>query len=154
MSAGPKKMMESPITDHPALPAQIGHRSKAQVNIQRQQLGRHKPTGLADQGAGRLGIGVPKRTHAGGRRQSCHALLQAPHTSAFLVDRDQQPRLAQGVAFLAQGRHGICLGAIAGEQDHAAYGGMLQDFAVFRAQFRAGDIYDQRTQHAFLTHRS
>ena len=97
-------VVERAVTDHRAHPAaQIEHRRKAEIDAGRTQLDRRHPSAGA-RGAARLPripVMEPPVLRRGGK--GAEAVPKALHPTAFVVDRDEQGRLPQGVDGVAQG---------------------------------------------------
>src|SRR5690606_36616140 len=77
------------------------------------------------------------------RRQRAVALAEALHAAALLVDADQL-RARRGLADrLRQLGHLRARCEVAGEQDHAGAGVVLQPVALLRGEFGTGDADDE-----------
>ena len=107
---------------------------KGKIESAGEQLGGHQPAV------------APRQLEAGGRRQvelmsqvahrrqHREAAAKALHPAAFVVDRHQQRRLAQGMDLAHQVRQLFGIGVVACEQDHTSDQGVRQHLAVLGAQ--------------------
>ncbi|MNC25826.1 hypothetical protein D3C75_739340 [compost metagenome] len=120
-----------------ALVVQVEYRGKAEVQANRQHLGRHQPTALLGQVLGVVIVG--QRTHG---RQAHKALAQALHTAALLVHRQDQVG-ADGADRRAQFTHLARAVDVAGKDDQAGHFRLAQQVTVFGGQPFTGDIHHQ-----------
>ncbi|MCY1355870.1 hypothetical protein D9M69_423070 [compost metagenome] len=130
--------LEGAAADHgAALVVEVENRREAEVEPDRQHLGRHQPAALLGQP---LGIGVVGQ--GAHRRQAHEALAQTLHPSAFLVDGEQQVR-AHGTDRRGQLAYLARVLDIAGEQDQTADLRLAENLPVFGGQPGAGDVQHQ-----------
>ena len=129
---------EGAVADGEVAAAEVDHRREAEVHAGGADLAGHQPGVLAGQRQGGVGIVAVQRVEALQRRQRAVAVAEALHAPAFLVDADEL-RARRGFADgLRQLGHLRARGEVAGEQDHAGAGVVLQPVALLRGEFVAG----------------
>ena len=124
---------------------EVEHRREGVIDTAGAQLGRQHETDGA--GGGQCGLRIAvvqlaERTH---RRQPGETVAKALHPAPFVIDGDEQARLAQRVDFSGECGQLRATGKIAREQDDAADQRMAQALAVDIGQCGAGDVDHQRT---------
>ncbi len=88
--------MEGPIADDLApAPVEVQHRSKAEIDAVGAQFSRQHVTSGRCHATRLQYVAVPQLAQAAHRRQACKAGPEALHPAAFVVDREQQRRVAQ-----------------------------------------------------------
>ncbi|MNM46663.1 hypothetical protein D3C81_576040 [compost metagenome] len=119
------------------LVVQVEHRSEAEVQANRQYLGRHQPAALLSQVFSIVVIG--QRTHG---RQAHKALAQTLYATTFLIHCQDQLG-ANGADGRAQFAHLARAVDIAGEDDQASHFRLAKQLTVFGGQPFTGDIHHQ-----------
>src|SRR5450755_4970203 len=114
--------MKSAISDYRALPGiEVEHRRKAEVHALRCELRCDDPPealGFVDGFARILVPTLSQRTHRG---QIGEAVAKALNPAAFVIDGDQQPRLAQREDRVGKISKLARRGVLAREQDDSAH---------------------------------
>ena len=131
------------VADRLVSAAQVHHRREAEIHPGRADLTGHQPGVFVRQVKRGVAIAPIERVEALQRRQVAVALAEALHAPAFLVDADQLRETRRFTDRLRQFRDLCAAGEVAGEQDHAGAGIVLQPVALGRAEFGATDADDQ-----------
>ncbi len=136
--------MEGAVTDHSAAtPVHVEDRREAEVNPVGTQLGsEHEAEGRGDAACNQH-ILVPQVSEPPHRRQARESFAEPLNASTFVIDGDQQRRIAEGVDFVRELAQLLRRLEIPREQDHHADQRMGQPVPVrvskFNSAFEADD---------------
>ncbi len=135
------------VPDHAAVAViDVEHRGEAQIDPARAQFrGEHVADRLR-QFERVFGIRIPRRAQFAHGGQHGKALAKALHAAAFVIDRDQQRRLAHGMNLARQFRELIGRAVVARKQDHAADQRMREAPAVVGGKLGARDVEHHRPE--------
>ena len=120
---------------------EVQHRGKAEVDAVRAQLGGKHEAGRA-RGLERGKVVVfPQRAQAAHGRQAAEAIgAEALHPAPFVVDRDDQRRVAQRADVGGQRAQLVRAGEVARKKNHTADQRVAQALALLVGQRDAGDV--------------
>src|SRR3546814_1198834 len=85
-------------------------------------------------------------THGSQRRNAREADAETLHTTAFMIDRDQQTLSRQSQHVVAELLQLLWIAVVAREQDEAANQRMAQQLAILRRQLLPGTVDHQRAE--------
>ena len=125
---------------------QVDAGRKGKIEAAGQQLRSHQPAMAACEIQSGGGIEIELVADEAQRRQRRETVAEALYPPALMVDRHQEAWAAQRVDLLHQALQLRRIGVVARKQDDAAHQRMRQQFAIFRAQLRTGEIDHQWTQ--------
>jgi hypothetical protein len=131
---------ERTVADGAIAATQVDHRREAQVDAAGAHFARHQPGMFLGQRDRTVRIAAVELAELVQRRQRAVALAEALHATAFLVHADAAAG-AGAASRMACDSSATCRreAKVAGEQDHAGAGRVLQPLALLRGEFGAGD---------------
>ena len=125
---------------------QIENRCKAEVDATRAQLGRHHPSSNAGSPASEGRMPIMEHTVSRRRRQHTEAVPKALHSSALLIDRDEQWGLSQSVDSIAKGTQLLATPIVARKQNDASNAGVAQYLSLDFIEFDTRDTDHERSE--------
>ncbi len=135
--------------DRTAPPVEVEHRREAEVDAVRAQLGSEHVAERGRHAAGLQYVAVPQLAEPAHRRQTREPAAEPLHAPAFVVDRNQQWRIAQRVDLGRQPKQLRRRLEVTSEQDHHADQRVHQPLALARRQLETVDADDHRSgRHA------
>ena len=118
--------VQCPRADCFVVRVKLQHRCETKINAALAQLSSQYRSGCAGESERRFGIGIKERANGFHWRQSRETFLKPLHTSAFLINRNQQYRVLEGLDLAGKREKLLWRGIVSCKKDNAPNIGVRQ----------------------------